>query len=262
MCSDLDFWKVQCLKDSQNATKYVESRRCATYENKSLKAAHCQSNEIYCSNKGKCLDHVNFCSSQFYFGNETQCQSHAMYHCHKSNQCIWQDWVCDGFVQCLEGEDEDFDLCYSRGSFAEGATIKCDEAIRYGYNVTILATKCNGIVECKNGIDEVDCENNDKKGLIAVGILFMTVAIIWIAIHIKFSNDDTSQESKYDPSSLHYKGDKLSHIKVGFLMIQMILHLSNIFPPFELQNQSDPAHLKDVLDKPGCFTPITNFLKK
>ena len=177
----------------------------------------CQNNEIYCPNKDKCFSDVNKCEAQFYFGNKTQCQSQNMYHCPESNQCIWQDWICDGFVQCLEGDDEDFELCYKRGSFAEGATVECIEAQRYGYDVKILASKCNDIVECKNGIDEVDCQNNDSEGLIALGILLIAVAVIWVVIHVRFANDDTSQEASYDPASLQFKGDKLSHIKVYFL---------------------------------------------
>ena len=168
------------------------------------------------SNKAKCLSNINECQAGLYFGNEIQCQNHSMFHCRRSNQCIWQDWVCDGFVQCLQGEDEDFDLCYSRGSFAEGATVKCNETKRYGYNVTILASKCNDIVECRDGIDEVNCQNNDSEGLIALGIVFIAVAVIWVVVHVRFANDDTSQEASYDPASLHFKGDKLSHIKVYF----------------------------------------------
>ena len=137
LCSDLSFWRDKCLNDSKTALKYVESRRCATYENKFHQIEQCQNDEIYCPNinNGTCLEDVNGCEAQFYFGNQTQCQSQKMHHCPKSNQCIWQDWVCDGFVQCLHGEDEDFDLCYERGSFAEGATVECLEAKRFGYNV-------------------------------------------------------------------------------------------------------------------------------
>ena len=147
-------------------------------------------------------------------GNKTQCESQKMHHCPKSNQCTWQDWVCDGFVQCLEGDDEDFDLCYERGSFAEGATVKCNEAQRFGFNVTILATKCNGITECKDEFDEKNCQNDDTSGFIAIGILFLAIAVIWIIIFLKFANDDISQVSRYDPDSIHFKGDKLSNIKV------------------------------------------------
>ena len=175
----------------------------------------CQNNEIYCPNKDKCFSDVNKCEAQFYFGNETQCQNQKMYHCPKSNQCIWLDWVCDGFVQCLEGDDEDFNLCYKKESFAEGATLKCLEAERFGYNVTILASKCNGIKECKDGVDEDGCQNDNKSGLFAIGIMLYGIAVIWIVIYLKLSDDDIPPESKYDQSLADLKGDELSSLKVS-----------------------------------------------
>ena len=215
LCSDLAFWKDRCLNDSQDASKYVESRRCSTYRNGSFLIKQCQNNEIYCPNKGKCLADVNDCEAHFYFGNETQCLNQNMHHCHESNQCIWKDWVCDGFIQCLQGDDEDFNLCYERRSFAEGATFKCTEAKRFGYDVTILATKCNDIEECKDGIDEDGCQNDDSSGLISIGILFLAIAVIWITIFLKFADDAIPQESKYDHSLSDLKGDRLCVLKVS-----------------------------------------------
>ena len=204
------------MNKSQNADKYVESRRCETYEYESYPMKNCQIDEIYCPTKDECLGHVDYCEAHFYFGNETQCKNQGMHHCPESNQCIWQDWVCDGFVQCFKGDDEDFELCNEWESFAEGATVKCPEAERFGYDVTILATKCNGVTECRNGIDETDCLNDDSSGLIAFGILFIAIAVIWIIIFLTFTNGDFSQESNFDPNAVHFKGDELSSIKVIF----------------------------------------------
>ena len=184
----------------------------------------CQINEIYCPNKDKdgisdgCLSDVNNCEAQFYFGNETQCQNQNMYHCPESNQCIWQDWVCDGFVQCLEGDDEDFNLCYERGSFAEGATFKCFEAKRFGYNITILATKCDGIDECKDGIDEDDCQSNESRVLVAILVVFAVIFLIWIVIYFVYDKNEAietiSKEEKEHAQSA--KGDTLALLKVAF----------------------------------------------
>ena len=227
LCSDLSFWKDRCLNDSQDASDYVESRRCSTYESKSFSMKQCQNNEIYCPNKDKCFSDVNKCEAQFYFGNETQCQNQNMHHCRESNQCIWQDWVCDGFVQCLEGDDEDFDLCYERESFPEGATFKCLEAKRFGYNVTILATKCNKIKECEDGIDEdgcgcqdrsdeADCQSDESRVLVATLVVFAVILLIWIVIYLVHDKNESianiSKEEKEHAQSA--KGDTLALLKV------------------------------------------------
>ena len=215
LCSDLAFWKDKCLDDSQNAVMYRESRRCKTYEHFSYQIDECQHNEVYCPNKAKCLSDINKCQAGLYFGNEIHCQNHSMFHCHESNQCIWQDWVCDGFVQCLQGEDEDFDLCYQRGSFAEGAMVKCAETKRFSYNVMILATKCNGVVECADGSDEDQCENDDSAGLIAIGILLLLTSMIWIAIYMKYGNNEVlDKPTLYDSNLINIKGDQLASLKV------------------------------------------------
>ena len=240
LCSDLAFWKEKCLNDSQNATTYVESRRCSTYENQSHQFESCKENEIYCPNKDKCFSDVNKCKAHFYFGNETQCQNQNMHHCPKSNQCIWQDWVCDGFVQCLEGEDEDFSLCYEKRSFAEGATFKCTEAKRFGYNVTILATRCNCIEECKDGIDEdccgcqdrsdeADCQSDESRVLVATLVVFAVIVLIWIVVYHVYDNneamDDISKEEKEHAQSA--KGDTLALLKVAiesYITIIALVH--------------------------------------
>ena len=228
LCSDLAFWKDKCLDDSQNAALYRESRRCKTYHKHSYPIDECQDDEVYCSNKAKCLSNINECQAGLYFGNEIQCQNHSMFHCRRSNQCIWQDWVCDGFVQCLKGDDEDFDLCYGRESFPEGATFKCLEAKRFGYNVTILATKCNKIKECEDGIDEdgcgcqdrsdeADCQSNESRVLVATLVVFAVILLIWILIYYVYDNnetmDDISKEEKEHAQSA--KGDTLALLKVA-----------------------------------------------
>ena len=193
----------------------------------------CQNYEIYCPNKGECFSDVNDCEAQFYFGNETQCENQNMHHCRESNQCIWQDWVCDGFVQCLEGDDEDFDLCYGRESFAEGATVKCTEAQRFGYNVTILATKCNRIKECEDGSDEAeaDCQSDEYESrvLVATLVVFAVILLIWILIYYVYDNnetmDDISKEEKEHAQSA--KGDTLALLKVAiesYITIIALVH--------------------------------------
>ena len=196
--------------------KFVESKRCSTYELQPFLAKQCRETEIFCPNKGKCLSKINDCEAGIYFGNKTQCDNQNMFHCANSNQCIWQDWVCDGFIQCLEGDDEDFDLCYERGSFAEGATVKCAETKRFGYEVNILASKCDGVVECRDGWDELDCQSDDTKAMIAIGAFCALITLIWILIYY-FYNEG---KAEYHPSIeecdnvQRLRGESLAQIKV------------------------------------------------
>ena len=76
-------------------------------------------------------------------------------YCPLSEVWIPEKYVCDGAIQCIEGDDERFDLC--KDTFPESATITCLENDRPFYNITIKATPCDGIVECRSGEDE-NCE--------------------------------------------------------------------------------------------------------
>ena len=63
---------------------------------------------------------------------------------------------CDGIIHCPEKEDEDFEKCKDMKAFPKSANFTCESDLMD--NVTILATKCNSIIECKDGIDEKDCD--------------------------------------------------------------------------------------------------------
>ena len=85
-----------------------------------------------------------------------RCMSKDFFACKKSMQCIPNEFVCDGRVQCGEGsEDENFDLCKSRKAFAKRAKIECIEEYRPNNQpTTILATNCDAHIECQNNKDE------------------------------------------------------------------------------------------------------------
>ena len=62
-------------------------------------------------------------------------------------------------VQCKVNEsyaeDEDFDLCKSRGAFSERANLECIEAYRpKNPPIKILATSYDLHIECQNITDE------------------------------------------------------------------------------------------------------------
>ena len=80
-------------------------------------------------------------------------------------------------MNCRDAEDESFELCNK--FFPEGATIKCKEANRTRYNISIYATACDGIMECKDGKDELGCNGNDWTIAFALCCAFMIISFLW-----------------------------------------------------------------------------------
>ena len=72
--------------------------------------------------------------------------------------------ICDRTMHCPDGEDEEFERCQNQNTFPPEATFQCESPWNQNNNtnVTILAAKCNGIKECKNGEDEKGCEIDDR----------------------------------------------------------------------------------------------------
>ena len=79
--------------------------------------------------------------------------------CDNSTKCIYSHYICDAHRQCQDGQDENIDECKSRNAFSKEATVLCFEANRPGkYTIVIMAIRCNGKWECKNGEDEIGCD--------------------------------------------------------------------------------------------------------
>ena len=84
-----------------------------------------------------------------------KCKSNY-FACKESMQCIHNDYLCDGRVQCMKaGEDEDFQLCKYRNTFSKRATIPCIEKYRpNSLPIKILATMCDQHIACQNNEDK------------------------------------------------------------------------------------------------------------
>ena len=129
-CSDLSFWAnhtKNCISDESKKPRYEKIRHCDTYITD-------ESNDV-----------------------KITCNNGTDFFCPKSKTCIPKEWLCDGAVQCKQGEDEAFDICEQYFPL-QVASITCIESYRpENLTIWIKAIPCDGIRECKDGSDEI-CE--------------------------------------------------------------------------------------------------------
>ena len=135
---------------------------------------------------------------------------------------------CDGIVNCVHGEDEEFELCQS--TFPETATIRCQEIDRGSYNVTIdrwsyditiLATPCNGIRECLD-IDDEDCGESTEVLITSLVIVFIVILAVCGFVHhtttkqypTMISDDPEFVDDETAKYRSGLKGNILAQIKV------------------------------------------------
>ena len=128
--------------------------------------------------------------------------------------------MCDGLFHCIYGEDESLETC--RKFYPEEATIECIENRLDGINLTIMATPCNGIRECRNGIDE-QCEISVVYfWSIFGGFFLLTVTVILIMKCLtpetkKNATRNEVEHTKYDSKDCSLlEGNHLAEMKVIF----------------------------------------------
>ena len=134
--------------------------------------------------------------------------------------------MCDGFFHCLYGEDEAFDTC--KETFPEEATIECIEDRLPGIDLKVMAVPCNGIVECRNASDELNCEDDKLILVSATSLLFLvTICVNLYLIFVRLPQWKNSMLKDFEnyhvnqviePSMCtELKGDDLANYKVCFL---------------------------------------------
>lgn len=82
--------------------------------------------------------------------------------------------------------DEDFELCKNRSTFPASAVIKCQKFSYFdfngpdhiGYNITVMATPCDGIEECLGGSDEVGCGDNAETMMLSIGFTVLVSMLV------------------------------------------------------------------------------------
>ena len=156
ICQDYSFWSSieNCRTDPneidyKGRALYPYARKCIAhekYQNKSQASTKNSCGKYVGRNSATSdLDEIlDICPNST---NETDCKGNEFF-CNRSQSCLDKAKICDGIVHCIFGEDEGIELCKS--TFPETATVQCKEIDRGSYDISILATPCNGIQECSD----------------------------------------------------------------------------------------------------------------
>ena len=193
---------------------YPYARKCIAHEK--------YQNKSQASTKNSCGKYVGWnpytsdiCPNST---NETDCKGNEFF-CDQSKSCVDKAKICDGIVHCIFGEDEGIELCKS--TFPETATVQCKEIDRGSYDISILATPCNGIRECSD-VDDEDCDESKEALIISLVIAFVLITALCVFIHYKtttkyppqLSNDAEFIDDETTKYRSNLKGNQLAEIKV------------------------------------------------
>ena len=219
--------------------EYTYARRCSTYESYSNPVGDCSrynhsfvpetsdGYRYFCEDKFKDVKLKDVIDFNFDTSASLPCLNTKplclnlgkdYYHCPKSETCIKREKLCDGIVHCLNGDDEDFELCSS--NFPNGATIECEEANRAEYSILILATPCDNIRECKNGEDEDFCSQLEFIKRTVQLVFIGSIVCIWLAIYLLARKRNFTQTITKSHAELNHgycigmKGEDLVILKV------------------------------------------------
>ena len=139
----------------------------------------------------------------------------------------WLDWderiqrrissysICDGIIETLNGtshggSDEDLEMC-SKYKYPLSATTVCEKpGIYNNLTIKIRAVPCNGVVECKNGEDEKNCNLNYKEEVLtslAIGFVVAFGGSGWYVWSLDLNIFDPQERSQQEKQSDNDSGN-------------------------------------------------------
>ncbi|KAM7361096.1 modular serine protease-like [Cochliomyia hominivorax] len=147
-----------CDDKSDETVEECLLRPCPSYAFQCAYGA-CITGNFKCNGVINCVDGSDenrfLCNTNLNYDKELQgrCLFASTMEC-KSGECISNEKVCDGIVDCKDGSDETVDICSS---------LKCPEySFRCGYGACITGlSACNRFKDCRDGSDEIPsiCSN-------------------------------------------------------------------------------------------------------
>ena len=138
LCQDYSFWSAKkiidhCIDGSFASRSYPYARKCTAVKNENKEVENsdaCGNFKVQSPESDKPVN-LDICPNSI--ESQKECEEKGNFFCKNSKSCIKRSQVCDGVVHCLDGMDEDFELC--QHTFPETASFKCEEKNRDRYYV-------------------------------------------------------------------------------------------------------------------------------
>ena len=178
LCSNKTFWENIPCSEGQCTGNWPG--QCSSQGRQLDRVKRAYSDENPCSNlNGLCKDKSQvICDSGW-----NVCRNSTMHLCADKSKCIHNDLMCDGYVHCPDGSDENESVCgscprnfgYPKDKI-QLATLPC----RHRYTGRwICSVPCDGRDDlCENSEDE-NCDPVSKFLLsVAVGLFFILIVVL------------------------------------------------------------------------------------
>ncbi|CAK9297011.1 unnamed protein product, partial [Gordionus sp. m RMFG-2023] len=161
----------KCVQDK----RYSVLQNCHKYGyclNNTILLLNCPQNHIFNKESQTCIQPLYNVSDDCVPKRQNICYEDSVL-CHDTLSCVSPEDICNGVLDCYDGSDERLNCKSLEGKFSQlkANKSKC-QAGEYECATEVcipISRRCNGLVECSDGSDELNC--NIK--LVAIGQEFL-----------------------------------------------------------------------------------------
>ena len=170
--------------------------------------------------------------------NCVACTKEKFFNCSRSNTCIHPDLECDGHPQCLDNEDEDYEMCwkkyFEKKLVKPFASLKCNSKMYP--KIFTIATACNGIPECLDDLDEDNCNTGSVTRPILMAAIFSVLGLFFGLkilhyidyieyLNTKYKNGARQEKSQFEELFQRLKeniGDQENKRKINIFLLHIL----------------------------------------